>query len=284
MKKLKYFLLVTFGSAILAFSVEAFNVSYDIAFGGTTGLSIIGNHLTHIDMSLISLILNLICLPIAWFFVGKKLAAGSVLASLLYPLFLSVFERIPGLSSFCHDLIVAVLASGVLSGLGIGLTMKAGASSGGTDILTVLISNLTKQSVGNVMYAMDACIMLCQLPFTSFDKVAYGIAASFLMTYTIDRVLDLGNEKMQITIISDKYEQIRKALVEKDFGVTLSYIQTGLDQKDEKSVSTTFRSSQRMQAEKIIHDIDPYAFVTVQRIMDVKGRGYTLEKYYKPVN
>ncbi|MEE3488569.1 MAG: YitT family protein [Bulleidia sp.] len=282
-QKLGYVLMVIAGCAMLAFSVEAFNVNFEIAAGSTTGLSMILNHFTGIRLSLVSLIINLACLPVAWFFVGKKLAIGSALASVIYPLILAVFEEIPGISSFCNDMIVAVLANGVISGIGIGLVMRAGASFGGLDIVTVLLSRKLHASIGTVMYVSDTIIMLVQLLFIPFDQVVYGIAAGFLMTAVIDKVLDIGQEKIQITVVSQKFEEIRAALVKEDYGVTMYEIQTGLEQNRQKAVVTTFHSHSRLHAENIIQRIDPTAFITVQKIADVHGRGYTLEKIYLPV-
>lgn len=282
-EKVHHAVLVIAGCSLLAFSVMAFNVNFEIAAGSTTGLSIILSHVSGLRLSLISLIINLLCLPFAWLFVGKKLAIGSAMASVIYPLILSVFENVPGISSFCHDMVVAVMANGVLSGLGIGLVMRAGASFGGLDIIVVWLSRKLHASIGTIMYATDTIIMLMQLTFTPFDQVAYGIAAGYLMTAVIDKVLDIGQEKIQITVVSKHYQEIRDALVKADFGVTMYEIETGLTMKQGKAVITTFHSRSRTAAEKIIEKIDPAAFVTVQKIADVHGRGYTLEKIYLPV-
>lgn len=284
MKKIRNILLNIIGSFILALSVCMFITPFDITAGGATGISIIAGKMAGLDMSAVIFFINIICLPLAYFLVGKELMLGSVLASFVYPLALALCRRIPGIEKVCEDLIVASVMGGISGGLGLGLVIRSGGSTGGMDIPTIIISRYMRIPVSVTMYVIDAVIMLLQVPFVGFNKVFYGIMYAFLMAVTIDKVLLAGISKVQITIISKKYEQICKALLENDFGVTLAYVETGLEKNKQKAVITTVFSKELHKVEDIAQEIDPVSFQIVKKVTDVNGKGFTLAKEYKTMH
>ena len=269
------------GSFLLALGVYAFTVPFDIAVSGVTGMSVIVNKLSGIDLSVTVWAVNMICLPLGYFFVGRELAAGSVLSSFVYPFALELCRRIPGLDTLCGDIALAAVMSGVLSGLGIGLVMRSGGSTGGVDILCILFNKRLGIPVSTIMYAIDTAIMLGQLPFCDTDRVLYGAVGVYLMTYLIDRVLTLGTDKYQVTIITEKYEELRRLLLQNDFGVTMQLIETGLEKENQKAVTTTILSRELRKVQDIAAGVDETAFMTIQRVTDARGRGYTLRREYR---
>ena len=135
------------GNFLLAISVCAFVVPFGITVGGATGVGIIMQKWQQVPTALTVLIVNIICLPLAWFFVGRRLVAGSLLASFVYPLAISLVERIPHIGEVTDSLILATIFAGVIGGAGVGLVMKSGGSTGGLDIPPlILIINCTGRS------------------------------------------------------------------------------------------------------------------------------------------
>lgn len=274
----KSILYIIIGHFLLAFSVCAFNLPFQIAVGGSTGLSIIFNSLFSFDLSMFVLMINIICLSLGLFFVGKQLVMGSVLSSFLYPLFLSLCQNIPGITLLSHDIILSAIIGGVISGLGVGMVIKAGATIDGLEILSVIINKKTDISISQSMYIIDTVIMLGQLPFGQFDKVFYGIISAYLLTNMMHKVLVYGTNKEQVFVIIKQYELLKEELIKNDFGVTMFYATSGLKKTEFQVVNTTVFSKEITKIKTIIEKVDHTAFVTIHPVSEVRGRGFTLEK------
>lgn len=276
----KSLLLNLIGSSLLAFGVCAFIMPYDLIVGGATGISLIIHRLTSINVSIIALVINIGVLPIGYVFGGKKLVGGSVLSSLIYPLALAVFERIPQLSTIADSVILAALFGGIICGAGIGLVIKSGGSTGGVDIPVIIVSKFFNLPVATVMNVTDTCIMLGQIPISGVTNILYGIVYTYIMTHSLDSFLTWGEERMRITVVSEKSEEIRWELIENDFGVTMIYGESGYTKTPIQKVESVMRSSRIRKAKQIIESVDPVAFITIEKVKDVHGRGYTLDREF----
>ena len=173
---------------LLAYSVQAFTVPYDIPVGGVTGLALILSHLSMIDMEPIVLIINSFCLPIAYLYSGKELMFGSLLFSFMYPLCLTIVETLPKINTF-HSLFLATLFSCLISSIGIGLVLKVKASTGGLDIIIIVLSNKLDLNVSLIMYLMDTILKIGQLFFIDFTSIFYGILGALTITSMIHKVV-----------------------------------------------------------------------------------------------
>ncbi len=266
------------GSFLLAFGVIAFIVPFDIIVGGATGISIILHKLLGLNMSTIVFIINVVCLPIGYLFSGKELVFGSILSSLVYPIAMAIFEQIPQIQNISDSIFLSVICGGVVCGIGIGLVMKSGGSTGGLDIPCLLIGKFLHIPVNSIMKISDTCIMLGQLPFSNVTRILYGIIYTYIMTNTIGKTLTFGVDKYRIVVISEAYEEIRKTLIDHDCGVTMSYAQSGYTYTEIQKVETILPMKRLHYVESLIEQVDPEAFITVEKVTDVKGRGYTLER------
>lgn len=188
MLKFKNIVLMILGNLLLAYSVQAFIIPYDIPVGGVTGLALILSHLSMIDMETIVLIINCLCLPIAYFYSSKELMFGSLLSSFMYPLCLTIVDTLPKINTF-HSLFLATLFSGLISGIGVGLVLKVNASTGGLDIVSIVLSDKLNLNISLVMYLMDTMLMIGQLFFIDFISIFYGILGALIMTRMIHKVI-----------------------------------------------------------------------------------------------
>ena len=131
---IKKLILILLGNFILAFGVNCFMVSTGIIMGGATGIGLAVNKFTGINLSYVVWVLNFILFFLGLFFMGKAFAMSIILSTFFYPLCLNVLERIPGIMHLTDNLLLADIYGGVLVGLGIGLVVRQGASTGGLDI------------------------------------------------------------------------------------------------------------------------------------------------------
>lgn len=270
--------MIIAGNFLLAFSVCAFIVPLDITVGGATGVGVICSKAFGIPMSWTVLAVNIICLPLAWIYVGRKLVEGSLLSSFVYPFALMAAEHIPGIMEISSNLMLSAVYAGVIGGAGVGIVMKAEGSTGGLDIPPLILWKKRRIPVRASMYLMDAVIMVLQLPFCRTDCVLYGIISAFIFTQMIDRVLLTGEKMYNVAVITEYYEDLRQILLEHDYGVTMEISETGLFRCRTKQVTTTVSSASLKRVQNLIQQIDENAFVRVSQVTAVFGRGFDREK------
>ena len=277
-KYIQSFIMIITGNFLLALSVCAFIVPCDITVGGATGIGVICEKALGVPMWASVLAVNVVCLPLAWFFVGRRLVEGSLLSSFIYPFALSLVQRIPHITDISSSLILSSIYAGVIGGAGVGLVMKAEGSTGGLDIPPLILQKRMRIPVKTSMYLMDAAIMIGQLPFCESDRVLYGIASAYLFTQMIDKVLLAGTSMYDVTVVTDLYEQLRELLLKHDYGVTMRIAETGLLKKPVKELTATVGSASLKDIQKLIRQVDDTAFVRIARVTTVLGRGFDREK------
>ena len=276
---LKTSLFIIIGNALLAFLVAAFIIPHDIIMGGTTGIAIIVNRFFKIDTAMLVFIMNVILLVVGLAVIGKKLFVTSIASTFLYPAFLAMFQRIPGIENMTDDTLLASLFAGVLMGLSLGLVMRVGSSTGGMDITNLVLAKLTHRSVAFFVYLTDFIIVGAQALVSSAQSILLGIVVLVLESLVLEQVMIFGKSQIQLFIISPCYDEIRRRLLsELSAGVTMARIETGVGGVEQLAVMCVIPSRKLYGADEIVRSIDPEAFVTVTKIKEVRGRGFTSER------
>lgn len=272
-------LCVLSGNALLAFLVAAFIIPHDIIMGGTTGIGIVLHKaIPQMDVSLFVLILNAILLLIGLFTLGKKFALTTVASSFLYPVFLGLFQRIPGLETMTDNPLIASVFAGALMGVALGLVMRVGSSTGGMDIVTLVLNKYTHIAVSIWVYITDIIVIGGQALFNPAEKTLLGIIVLVLEAIILDKAMILGKSQIQIFVISEAYEEIRQALMaQTEAGVTMTLIETGWLKKQQQGVLCVIPQRKLYAATELIQRIDPQAFITITQIREVRGQGFTIE-------
>lgn len=272
-------LCIAAGNALLAFLVAAFIIPHDIIMGGTTGIGIVLGKLFHFDTAVFILVLNIILLFLGWFTLGRKFFLSTVASSLLYPAFLELFQRIPGIDSLTDDPLLAAIFAGVLMGISLGLVMRVGSSTGGMDIVCLVLNKYFHRPVSFFVYLTDFIVIGGQAIFAKPQDTLLGLLVLALETLALDKVMILGKAQIQIFVISSKYEEIRVLLLTKlEAGVTMTLIETGCLGETQKGVICVIPRRKLFAATELINSVDPNAFTTVTKINEVRGRGFTKER------
>ena len=270
-------LCLILGNSLLAFVVEAFIVPHDIIMGGTTGIGIVLNRVwPALDVSVFVLILNVILLLFGLIVLGKKFFFTTVASSFLYPFFMGIMERIPGIGNLTDNALLAAIFAGSLMGVSLGLVMRVGSSTGGMDVVTLVFNKWFHLPVAFFVWLTDAIVVGGQALFMPPEKTLYGILVLVLESLVLNNAMTLGQFQIQIMVISEKYEAIRKALLnDLEVGVTMTLIETGRLRIDQKGIICVMPPRKQFQATELIHTIDPSAFITITQINEVRGRGFT---------
>ena len=222
---------------------------------------------------------NIVLFVLGTIVLGKKFALTTLISTFVYPVFLSVMRSIPGITELTDNIMLAALYGGALLGLGIGLVVRVGASTGGTDILALVLHKWFHISLAVFVYVVDFTVLLCQALFSNSEQILYGILVLIVSTMALNRVMLMGQAQIQLFIITEKYEEVKeKVLKEMDAGVTMVHIETGYGAKQQKGVLCVIPNRKLYSINQMVQMIDPQAFITITQINEVRGRGFTIER------
>lgn len=270
---------VLVGNAILAFTVVAFIVPHGVIMGGATGIGLTIAHYVPVDLSIIIFIVNSILFVLGATVLGKKFAVATIASTFIYPTFLSIVQKIPGIDGLTDNLMLATLYAGALLGVGIGLIVRVGSSTGGTDVVALVLNKWFHIPVAGLLYVIDFLVLGGQVFFSDTEQIMYGVLMLVLETAILNKVMLLGQSQIQLFIISEEYEHIReKMLKELDAGVTMVHVETGYGQENQKGVLCIIPNRKLYSVKELVQSIDPKAFITITQINEVRGRGFSMER------
>ena len=269
------FRLLTFiiGCLIISFSYNIFIVSNNLVPGGVGGIAIIINNLFKINNAVTILTLNVILLVVSHFTLGVEKTKGSMLGTIVLPLFIKITEYSNvWLKIDTSQVLLSALFGGLLYGFGAGLVFKSGFTTGGTDIVNQIISKYTKISIGQSMLRSDGIIVLSSGLFFGIYSMLYSILILYLISLMSDRVmLGISDNKM-FYIVTDYEEETKRYIMnELKCGVT-ELKATGGNSSNKKSVIVTvLPTKDYYELREGIKRIDPDAFFIVTDSYEVFG-------------
>ncbi len=269
------------GNTTYALAVTMFILPNGLITGGTTGLGLFFYNQLGIPVQVTVSVFNVAMFALGALVLGKKFAFTTIISTFYYPFILSVLQGIPGLASPTEDTLLAVIFAGLMIGAGIGIVLRMGASTGGMDIPPLVLNKKFGIPVSLSMNVLDVGILLLQMAFSDREGVLHGILLVLIYTTVLNRVLLMGNARMQVKIMSDNFMEINEAIAsELDRGVTLMKSQTGYLKKDGYMVLTVVSNRELVRLNQLIQNIDPKAFIVINQVNEVRGRGFTLKKKY----
>lgn len=271
--------LIIIGATVMAVALNLFLEPSNIVIGGFTGLGIIIKAVSkyiagfEIPMWVSNIVLNIPLFIISIKIFGMKFVRRTIFATfflsfaLIYTAWIPIFES---------DYITTSIFGGVLAGLGLGLIFRSNATTGGTDLVAVIIHKYLKHfSVGSIMFVVD--VLIIALGFFVFGSIAtmYAIISVFIITKVVDAILEGFNFAKAVFIISDKADEISNEIFKTvDRGVT-AINGKGMYSGNQKYILLSIVSKKEVLAIKeIIKVIDKNAFVIVSDVREVLGEGF----------
>ena len=272
---------IILGNVFVAFAVSTLVLENQLISGGVTGLGIVTNHYTGINISLIVGIINVLLFLLGLFFIGKKFALSTLISTFAFPVLLEFFNTNAIFHKYCQDTLLAVVLAGCLVGIGVGLMIRSDASSGGMDIIAIILNRKLGIPVFIMVNVFDFIILCMQATFSNPTKILYSIVLVFVTSFMLNKTLTKGSKMVQLVVISDCHEMIKKMIIEEaDAGVTSLYSQKGFNETDTKTLLTIIPPVKLTKIKEQIKLIDPVAFMVVATVDEVSGRGYTLERHH----
>ena len=278
-QKILNLVYIIIGNIFIALAVNTLILENHIIVGGTSGIGNVLNHYFNIPVSLSVGCLNVCLFLVGLFFIGKRFAMTTLLSTFLFPIVLQFFETHAMFHHYLEDPLLAAILAACLVGVGIGLILKANASTGGVDILAILLNKKFGFPVHIVLNCIDLSILVLQFTFNDTTHVIYGIMIVMITSVVLNKTLTQGTSLVQLTVISDHYEEIKQSILhEFDAGVTLLASEKGFTQENSKLLLSVLPYRKLPAIKAKIHEIDPVAFVIVSHVEEVGGKGFTLEK------
>jgi uncharacterized membrane-anchored protein YitT (DUF2179 family) len=160
--------------------------------------------------------------------------------------------------------------------------MRAGASTGGVDIPALIFKKKCNINVSLTIYLMDCLILGLQLLNADPAAILYGILLIIVYTTVLDKVLLAGNSRIQVKVVTGKYERINELLGERlDCGTSLLHMETGYLHNEQNMILAVISKRDLPRLNQLVLTEDPEAFMVVNQINEVNGRGFTLKKVYR---
>ena len=274
---------IIIGSAITALGIVLFLNPAMLAPGGVSGIATILFHTIGLDLGLTILVLTIPIFLIGAKLFGKQYGVKTLLGSVLLSVFTSIWASVfgdAGLLDYSKDISIwlSALYGGVITGLGMGLVMKSGSNTGGTDIIAQIIARYTSLSLGTALFIVDGVIIAVSAIFFSIENALYAIVVAYITTVVVNKiVLSMGtNYAKTVFIISEKTDEIGEYIINTlERGATILDAKGFYTKESRPMIMTVIPNQDISKLTRAVHQANPKAFLIIHEAFHVLGEGYT---------
>jgi uncharacterized membrane-anchored protein YitT (DUF2179 family) len=272
-KLVKAYISIAVGSAIIALALNIFLVPNKIAAGGVSGLATITYHLLNIPVGWMLLGLNIPLFLLSFKELGPQVFVRSVFGAVLTSVFVELSNNIvPVMTS---DVILASIYGGILSGLGMGIVLKAGGTTGGTDLVARLLHKYFPVSVGQGLLGADFVVISLAGIFFNAELALYALLSLIITSKMIDLVQEGISFAKAAFIITERSEEITRVIFQQlGRGVTALQSKGMFTGEERPLLLCVVGKTEESRLKDLIYDIDPRAFVFITDAHEVLGEGF----------
>jgi len=270
--------LITFGTALFAFGIKSIAVPHEFISGGISGLGLLIYYFSGwLSPGQWILFLNLPIFVLGWFFVSRRFFMYSLYGAVMVSFFV---EFIPWTLPI-HDSWLAALAAGSVYGAGVGITFRSLGSTGGTDIVAVVLNQKYNLRIGSVNFAFNLALFAASMMFMEMDRVLYSLATVYISAQVMEYFIGMFSQRKMVLIISERPEDIAAAVL-KDLhrGATYLYGRGAYSGKRKRILMVVVNNMQLKRLEEKVYTIDPCAFTIVENPLNVLGHNFSKRKVY----
>lgn len=290
---IKEYFLITLGILVYTTGWSVFLVPNNLVGGGVTGISSIIQYAIGIKIGYSYFVINLLLLVAAFITLGSSFSGKTIYAIILASFCLNLLQTIIPQSiittlALQNGKLMSTIMGGMMAGLGIGISISQGGSTGGTDIIAIIVNKYRNISPGKMILSMDVVIILSSILFPSYtsvgslvpfaDKittVVYGLILVTVNSYVIDLYLSGSKQSVQLMILSKKYSEIADAITtDLHRGVTVLNGKGWYTKEDMEVLMVITRKTDLNILLKYIKAVDPNAFLSVTSVTGVYGKGF----------
>ncbi|WP_080902728.1 YitT family protein [Parabacteroides sp. Marseille-P3160] len=271
------YVLILVGTLLFGFGFNGFILANEVVPGGLTGICSLIFFTTKIPVSISYLVVNVLLLAIAYKIMGLRFILNTIFGVFALSFSLSLFEWLLGGKPIIDDQpFMSIIIGGCICGGGLGLIFSANGSTGGTDIIGMIINKYKNISIGRALLFCDLIIISSSyLIFQDVEKIVYGFVEMVVNNYILDAVLNANRQSVQFLIFSQKYDEIVERII-KDLhrGCTLLDGEGGYSQKPIKVIVLLAKKTESITIFRMIKAIDSHAFISQSNVHGVYGEGF----------
>lgn len=268
-------LSILVGSALTAIGLAVFTIPNQIAPGGISGVATALGHITALPVGTLSLLFNIPLMVVAWRRLGIKPLVKTIVATILLSVGIDMFVLlIPG---YTNNILLAALMGGVAIGIGMGILLIRGISTGGTDLIGLMLAKrLSGLSMGQLLMLIDTAVVLFAVAvFRNIEVALYSVVTLFVASKTIDAIQQGVDHAKVIYVITDQSDALLQRLAhEMGRGVTVLPARGGFTGKDQAVLMTIARRSEVAATLQVIRALDSRAFTILSDATEVHGEGF----------
>lgn len=266
---IKRLIFITVGAVMMAAALEIFLVPNQIIDGGITGISIVLSAVTPVKLGIYLFLINLPFLFIGYKQIGKTFAFSTLYGIVVLSVATSYMHHF---EPFTNEKILAVLFGGLVLGLGVGLVIRYGGALDGTEIVAILLSKKLRLPVGQIIMLINIFIFITAGFVFGADSAMYSIFSYYIAAKVMDIVVEGLDESKSVTIISNEYEQISNAIMQRlGRTTTMIYAKGGYSQEETQMIYCVITRLEISKLKTVVQEIDRHAFISIQNVADVLG-------------
>jgi len=254
---------------LVAVAINGILIPHQFVSGGFTGVALVIHYLfPSLPLALLYFLLNVPIFVLGWTFVGRRFFLYSILGMVVFSAAIAwVHVPVP-----IHDKILSAILAGIITGIGAGIILRSMGSSGGTDILSVILVNRFSIRIGTTILAFNAIVLTAASLFFSLDTALYTLIFIYVSSQIINIVLTGLSQRKALFIISPKWQEISREVLDKvGRGVTFIQGKGGYSGQDEQILYTVITLRELHLIKEIIRQVDTNAFVVVHNTLEVMG-------------
>lgn len=267
------------GALLFALSINIFLAPNNIAPGGVSGLATAIHYLSpHLHIGVMTFVFNVPLFWIGYRKIGRRFVITTMLTTLLCSVFL---ELTSALAPYTEDRMLAALFGGVLLGAGLGIVMKCGTTTGGTDILVrVLRKKNPSLSSGTIVFVIDLIIVtFAAVVYREITSALYALVAIYICSLVLDRIVSGADDGKLVHIMSRHTKELAKAISDRlGRGITLLHAKGYYTGAEKDVIMIVIRRYQLAALRRIVSQIDPKAFIVFSDATQVVGEGFSPEE------
>lgn len=271
------YLYIIIGTYLMSLSVNLFMLPNKITTGGATGIGTILYYLMGINMSLTVAVINIPLFIIAIKKLGFKFSFRTIIATLFFTVFIEIFKYETIIKSSNVDTIISAIYGGIILGIGLSLVFKAGASTGGTDLIANIIRKNNKQlNINQIMLCIDAVIIIILIiTLKNINIGLYSIISIYISSKLIEFIFEGVNYTKVITIISNSSKEISEDIIKiLNRTTTLSNVKGAFNDKIQTKITCIVTMPEIARVKNIVKKYDNNAIVYVINTYEVLGNGF----------
>lgn len=261
-------ILILLGTSLSALAYTHLIIPNRMLSGGVGGLSLIINRITGMPTGTLVFLINIPILILGYRKIGGKFIILTIMAVLSFSMLLDWFPTQP----VVDDMLLASVFGGALNGIGLGLVLKAGGSTGGTDVIGIVLNRMYSFSLGEIMLAFNGLIVLASALLFDLNSALYTLITMFVTSRTVDAIQDSKDRKTAL-IVSDHAEEIAVKIHEDlHRGVTFLQGEGSYQRGSRKVIMCVLTRFEIAHLKEVVLSLDPKAFMTITDTNEVIGR------------